>query len=259
MQCPFPGMDPLIEQYDWQHFHVGMTMEIARQLGPQLPDYYQLSAELVVKENDDPDIEGKPSSFRPDIGVVQSSHRTEADKGNSGVATLTPPSRQVTMPLPKQRELRIRDVRNQRLVTAIEVLSPSNKKGLGSTRHAFKLQSYWNASVSTVDIDLLRGGEYPYANEELQLKPADDAITDYRIISVIPEGPASVWEFGMLDQLPTIPIPLNPLDRPVVLDLQRAFTELYAYSTYPKRRVEELEGLRPAFAEDELDALRALL
>lgn len=132
-------------------------------------------------------------------------------------------------------------------------------KGMGNTRHAFKLESYWNASVSTVDIDLLRGGDYPYANEELQLKPADDAITDYRIISVIPEGPASVWEFGVLDQLPTIPIPLNPLDRPVVLDLQRAFTELYAYSAYPKRKVAELEGLRPALAEDELVALRAFL
>ncbi|WP_139211759.1 DUF4058 family protein [Neolewinella agarilytica] len=77
--------------------------------------------------------------------------------------------------------------------------------------------------------------------------------------NVAQPGPASVWEFGVQDQLPTIPIPLNPLDRPVVLDLQRAFTELYAYSTYPKRRVEELEMLRPALAEDELDALRAFL
>jgi hypothetical protein len=251
-------MDPIIEQFDWQHFHVGMTMEIARLLGPQLPEYYQLSAELVVKENENPDLEGKPSTYRPDIGVVQTSQRTKQNGGGS-VATLTPPSRQVTMPMPKQRELRIRDVRNQRLVTAIEVLSPSNKKGLGSTRHALKLQSYWDASVSTVDIDLLRRGDYPYANEELQLKPTDEAVTDYRIISVIPEGPASVWEFGVLDQLPTIPIPLNPLDRPVVLNLQHAFTELYAYSTYPKRKVEELEGLRLALTKDELDALRAFL
>ncbi len=233
-------------------------MEIARQLGPQLPGYYQLSAELVVKENEGPDIEGKPGFYRPDIGVVQTSHRTEQD-GSDNVATLTPPSRQVTMSMPKQRELRIRDVRNQRLVTAIEVLSPSNKKGLGSTRHAFKLQSYWDASVSTVDIDLLRRGEYPYANEELQLKPTDDAVTDYRIISVIPQGPASVWEFGVLNQLPTIPIPLNPTDQPIVLNLQRAFTELYAYSTYPRRSAKELKELQPALAEEELTALHGLV
>ena len=163
------------------------------------------------------------------------------------------------MPIPKQREIRIRDSRNQRLVTAIEVLSPSNKRSPGSYSHAYKLTGYWNASVNTVDIDLLRGGHHPYANRELQLQPKNSAEATYRVVSVTPPGDSAVWEFSLTDQLPTIPIPLLIYDKPIVLNLQRAFTDLYAYSTYPRREATELDQIRPALTDAEKDTLRKFL
>lgn len=253
-------MDPLIESDDWQDFHVGLTVEIARQIGPQLPDHYRLSAELVVKENEALTTEDKPHGYRPDVvGVAQTAAREPTEWEAGGTATLTLPSRQAFMPIPKQREIRIRDTRNRRLITAIEVLSPSNKRLPGNAAHAQKLRSYWSGPVNTIDIDLLRGGSYPYAHEELQLKPEDESGGPYRIISITPPETSSVWEFGLMDPLPVIPIPLIHYDAPVVLDLQHALTELYAYSTYPKRRGEDLERLQPALAEEEIEALREYL
>jgi hypothetical protein len=52
---------------------------------------------------------------------------------------------------------------------------------------------------------------------------------------------------------------LSHPDPPVVLNLQRAFSELYAYSTYPPRRTEELATLRPPLTEEEVSALQKLL
>lgn len=168
------------------------------------------------------------------------------DKGESTIFTL--PSRQITVPVLKQREIRIRDARNYRLVTAIEVLSPSNKTPSGSSVHVNKLRNYWNGSVNTIDIDLLRGGSFPY-EDVFQLYPEDKPAADYHVLSVIPEGNSSVWDFGVLDELPTIPVPLIYFDQPLVLDLQKAFDELYVYSTYPRRSAKELERLQPELKE----------
>ena len=252
-------MDPFIESDYWQDFHHSLTAQIKRQLVPQLPAYYQLSAELLVRENDDAITGEKVSPIRPDVGIVQgASRRTFSEYQDEG-DTLTAPSRSSLMSVPKQREIRIRDGRNRRLVTAIEVLSPSNKRLPGSATHATKLRTYWSGSVNTVDIDLLRGGHYPYGNEELQLWSEDGPTTPYRIVSVIPEGRSSVWDIELTDRLPTIPIPLISSDDPIVLNLQRAFEEVYTYSTFPERRMEDLDGLRPPLREEERAALQEYL
>ena len=78
-------------------------------------------------------------------------------------------------------------------------------------------------------------------------------------MQVRPDDELLVWEIGLTDPLPTIPIPLSYPDPPVVLNLQWAFTELYAYSTYPPRRVEELATVRPALTEEEVVALETYL
>ena len=250
-------MDPFIEWDNWQHFHVSLTVEIARQLGPQLPSHYRLSAELVVQEDEGTsDNLGKPLTYRPDIGVGLTEPDKDTLQDSGGTATLTAPTRKAMAPLYKQRELRIRDGRNRRLVTAIEVLSPSNKRGGGLVTHMKKLRSYWASEVHTVDIDLLRDGLPPYTIDEVPLMADNRPVTPYRIVQVRPDDELLLWEIALTDPLPTIPIPLSYPDPPVVLNLQQAFTELYAYSTYPPRRAEELASLRPALAEEEMVALQ---
>ncbi len=251
-------MDPFIESDNWQDFHLVLTAEMKRQLAPQLPSYYRLSAELVVKQEES--FEGEePTTYRPDIGVSLTEPDADSLRDSGGAAVLTAPTHKGMAPLYKQRELRIRDGRNRRLVTAIEVLSPSNKRGGGLVTHMKKLRSYWASAVHTVDIDLLRGGLPPYTIDEVPLTADNRPVTAYRIVQVRPDDELLLWEIALTDPLPTIPIPLSYPDPPVVLDLQRAFTELYAYSTYPLRRVEELATIRPPLTADEVADLQPYL
>ena len=230
--CPFPGMDPFIEAEEWQDFHLSLTAEIKRALVPQLPDHYQLTAELIVKDRDDAEERAGDRSYRPDVGITL-----------TDPATLTPPTRQYAAPVARQRHLLLRDRRNQRLVTAIEVLSPSDK-GSNLGQHLQRLHTYWYSRVTTIDIDLLRRGSNPYpvgTSEYDEVWPE----RTYQVVTTEPNRRMSLWAIGLTEKLPTIPVPLSYPDPPAVLDLQRAFTELYTYSTYRRRTAEELSKLRP--------------
>ncbi|MEO0734656.1 MAG: DUF4058 family protein, partial [Bacteroidota bacterium] len=176
------------------------------------------------------------------------------------VVTLTPPTRKALAPATKHRELRIRDRRNNRLVTAIEVLSPANKRGGDLVGHMKKLASYWRSRVNTIDIDLLRGGVPPYSIDEVPMTPENTTLSAYRVVMVRPQADeTALWEIQLTEQLPTIPVPLSHPDAPVVLNLQKAFTEFYAYSTYPPRRASELATLRPALTAEEVTDLEEYL
>jgi hypothetical protein len=252
-------MDPFIESDNWQDFHLVLTAEMKRQLAPQLPSYYRLSAELVVQEDEDFPRQDEPETYRPDVSVSLTDPSTTTLQDAGDTAVLTAPTHKGMAPLYRQRELRIRDGRNRRLVTAIEVLSPSNKRSGGIATHMKKLRSYWASGVHTVDIDLLRGGVPPYTIEEVPVDDDDRPLTPYRIVQVRPDDELLRWDIALTDPLPTIPIPLSHPDPPVVLNLQRAFTDLYVYSTYPPRGEEELAGVRPSLTEKEVELLRTYL
>ena len=263
-KCPLPGMDPFIEIDNWQHFHMGMTMEFARQIGPQLPAHYRVSAELLVREDSDRDASepDERRAFEPDVAVHSTDGRSAVVAGAPTVATLSEPTREILADwAPKQRELRIRDTRDNRLVTAIEVLSPSNERGDGWLRHRRKVEAYKTDGVNALDVDLLRGGHYSFGVNGLEwYGPEEDGHREaYCVALYLPEGRIMVWDVGLLEALPRVPVPLRYPDAPVVLDLQRAYTELYAYSTYPKRTVEQLDGVRPPLTEGEQAALAKYL
>lgn len=75
----------------------------------------------------------------------------------------------------------------------------------------------------------------------------------YQVVTTEPNRRMSLWAIGLTEKLPTIPVPLSYPDPPAILNLQRSFTELYTYSTYRQRTVEELTRLRPPLrgAEEE--------
>ncbi|MEM8565409.1 MAG: DUF4058 family protein [Bacteroidota bacterium] len=258
MPCPFPGMDPFIESENWQDFHLVLTAEIKRQLAPQLPRHYRISAELVVKADETRE-DDTQKTFRPDIGIIQSGSGGIISQDDGDTTILTPPTRKAPAPVAQQRELRIYDARNRRLVTAIEVLSPANKQGSGLVKHMEKLQSYWRSDVNTIDIDLLRGGIPPYSIEIVPLNQDHTTPSPYRIVQVRPNIKTLLWEIGLVDTLPTIPVPLSYPDQPVVLNVQQAFTEFYAYSTYPARTDDELKQLQLPLDKDDMAVLGGYL
>src|SRR5690349_13330786 len=132
MPSPFPGMDPYLEGPAWDSFHAQLIDELGRQLVPRLRPKYFARVERRFVPAVSEELEVTTTDVRPDAAVgvrPEQAHRGESSAAG-GVATLAPPLLLDTL-IPQrlpQRSLVIRDVEERRLVTAIELLSPSNKR-----------------------------------------------------------------------------------------------------------------------------------
>src|SRR5437879_1143854 len=122
MPSPFPGMDPYLESWIWSDFHATMITALRAQLNAMLPKRYVAATELYIWLEDPPEREILGG---PDFHLAE---QLPATGPGSAVATVPAP---VTTVLPgverKQRYLRIVDAGQRRIVTVVELLSPSNK------------------------------------------------------------------------------------------------------------------------------------
>ena len=161
----------------------------------------------------------------PDVGVAKASEarmrqrttRTEAAVVRAPVVMATPVARRV----PHSR-IAIRDVEKRRLVTIIEFLSPTNKRGDGRKQYLRKRNRVLRSATSLVEIDLLRKGLRPPMRGEY---PKADYFV---VVSRASKRPrADVWPIRLFDSLPAVPVPLLKKDGEVLLDLQAAIDVLY--------------------------------
>lgn len=125
------------------------------------------------------------------------------------------------------------------LVTAIEVLSPTNKAGDDAADYHNKPVELYTRNVNLVEIDLLRGG-----NRLTFAKPLP--VGDYfAFVTRQQRRPlVDVYGWGLRDRLPAIPIPLMPQDGDVQLDLASVFASAYERGRY-SRRLRYDRPLRP--------------
>jgi hypothetical protein len=116
----------------------------------------------------------------------------------------------------------IYDVDQRSLVTAIEVLSSTNKIKSARVEYLAKRRKYLCSPAHLMEIDLLRKGERPP-----MVDPLPEA--DYFVIlSRAGRRPhAEVWPISIRSPLPTVPVPLMSGDPDVSLDLQLVLTEMY--------------------------------
>lgn len=230
MRCPFPGMDPFIERPAiWSDFHDSLIAEIRRELQPLLrPKYVAVSQErLYVVESDRP--------IYPDVSV--SRVRPGTTGGDRPLPPLEPDSRAVfKLDVDEVREpvIHIVDPANeQRIVTAIEVLSPGNKtRGAGRRSYLRKRRELWGARANIIEIDLLRAGRRTVRvpREQLaRLRPwayvVAATLRRHRRLEVYP--------VPLGQRLPRVAVPLGADDLDVVLDLQAAFTRCWDDGPYP--------------------------
>ena len=157
MPSPFPGMNPYLENPEfWSGVHHWLINGIARVLGPQLRPKYYVAVEVRVYENygEDTTLIGIPDNV-----VVKGSHK--AIPASSNVVAVTKPQ-EVTIPLPetiKEGYLEIRKADTKEVITAIEILSPKNKKpGIGRQKYEHKRSEILGSATNFVEIDLLRQG-----------------------------------------------------------------------------------------------------
>jgi hypothetical protein len=164
----------------------------------------------------------------------------------SPTATLTAP-RSVTLPVVEkegQSYVEIRDRRSRRLVTVIELLSPSNKQpGPDRDQCEYKRAEVLASPTHLVEIDLLRGGKRMPFEEEI---PCDYCV----LVSRVSQRPrAGLWTIGLRDRLPPVPVPLAGDDPEPVLDVQAILHHLYDAGGYAKF-IYDAEPVPPLSNED---------
>jgi hypothetical protein len=124
-----------------------------------------------------------------------------------------------------------------RVVTVIEVLSPSNKITGSEEQHLYltKQREILSSQTHLIEIDLLRQGEHTVAApREMLLRKGN---WDYLVCLHRggQKGRYEVWAITMQQRLPRIHVPLCDGDPDVVLDLQSVFNCCYDEGAYVRR------------------------
>ncbi|MHB1423780.1 MAG: DUF4058 family protein [Gemmataceae bacterium] len=253
MPSPFPGMDPFIEACGlWEDFHPVLIAEIHRVLAAAVPERYvvRLGVRSYVALTD---TEGKDfHPLLPDVGITSPAGELAAQLSSSAV-TETADEEAVSMDAFVATEYRetfidiyARDP-EKRLVTCIELLSPSNKRrgSEGWELYLRKRQGFLLGAANFVELDLLRGGGRlpmvtPWPNSPYAL-----------LMCRRQRAPrCRVWPASFQRPLPSLPVPLSPPDADVRLDLQPLIAAIYARSRY-KSDLDYSRPLQPALTEEE--------
>ena len=231
MTSPFPGMDPYSERH-WGDVHSRLVLYASDFLRPFLPDgLYSRVEERVFIESPFDDLD----TMVPDVRVIKHpSRRRKTAEPETDVAVAEP----VIVYLPDEEihetYVEIRDAKSgHRVVTVIEVLSPSNKRtGDGRERYLEKQKDLRKAGVSLIEIDFLRSGRpiFPISDDLLP----ESHRTEYRVCIRRGWSPNNieVYAVPLRQPLPGISIPLRSRDESVTLNLQAVFDQVYENGDY---------------------------
>jgi len=221
MPSPFPGLDPFLEsQGFWLDFHTKLLTYCSDAIHAALPGRY---AALIGERISLVDLTGEARLARKDLDEVP------------------------------ERWIEIKRLPDLALVTAIEILSPTNKSGLGRSQYLQKRRELLDQPVHLVEIDLLlRGQRLPMGGP---LPPGDY----YAFVSRAEKRDSSdVYAWSIHRALPAIPIPLSPPDPDLSLDLAAVVARAYDQGRY-HRLIHYADPLDlPLCAEDQ-NWLRSLV
>lgn len=235
MKSPFPGMDPYLESR-WPDVHSKLIAFMSEAIQGSLPDPLRArSEERVLVEVEDKD-EKEPrhaATYAADIAVVdlgpKHPRRDQYAQQSGGTAVAEPVHMKFYEAPETERVIYIIDRTNgNKVVTAIEILSPWNKASGRLNKDLKKVRDYEDAGVSFVEIDLLR-----YPDRSHMRFDAGDLAPERRTPYFISVGDAqnygewAVYSVSLRTPLPTIPIPLRRQDKPVMLDLQPLLERVY--------------------------------
>ena len=129
----------------------------------------------------------------------------------------------------RERWVQIIDTRNgDRVVTVIEILSPTNKRtGPLNARYREKISRFWKAGVNIVEIDLLRSSR---GNLKVQWDDLPENRQATYLTCINRASDCDTWQcypMSLRSPLPTIPIPCRETDADVPLPLQRVMDQIY--------------------------------
>ncbi|MCW5923944.1 MAG: DUF4058 family protein [Saprospiraceae bacterium] len=230
MASPFPGMDPYLEGDLWPDVHHALASQIRRQLMPLIQPKYVARISRYVVEDNAP--ESEIGIMYPDVEVLlgrSAGAVSEPSVAYSTGSTPLPPSLSVPIFAPVEVRIpvvEIRDSTDNLLITAIEILSPVNKREPGLNQYLQKRRRLHQSGIHFLEIDLLRRGTRPVQHPKLEKTPYLIALTRAH------QAQTDIWPVGLRSPLPVVPVPLAAPDQDVPLDLQHALREVYKDAAY---------------------------
>jgi hypothetical protein len=241
MPSPFPGMDPYLEYSTfWSSFHTRLIVAIAEVIEPQLSSNYYVEVESRTYQSDEMDgdlLIGVPDA----IVFSRQLERTPPavlSSGETSIVTQSSPTQSspetVEVPMPievKERYLEVREMGSDQVITAMELLSPTNKRqGEGRMAYEKKRRFVLGSQTNLVELDLLRAS-IPMVILGMRSPSV------YRIlISRSQHRPqADLYSISLQQPLPSFPVPLKPDEPEPIIQLQEVFDRLYERSRYATR------------------------
>jgi hypothetical protein len=234
MASPFPGMDPYLEDPAvWSEFHHRLIMSISNDLTPKLRPRYYVGIETRTYSEDP--IEGLQVGI-PDAVILSAPAKAapvSPFSESSSVATSARPE-QVMLPIPievRERYLEVREVGTDAVVTAIEVLSPTNKRsGKGRDAYLKKRREVLASLSHLIEIDLIRASNAMPMSGSRQERL-------YRIlVSWAQKRPtADLYSFGLQEEFPDVPLPLKSEDESLLIEFSSIFATAYDGGSYDLR------------------------
>ena len=257
MPSPFPGMDPYLEGALWPDVHNGLAFVIKEQLVPLVSPGYVVRTDTYIVKDTSP--EEDAGIMYPDVDILRRNRKLqEPEEVYHSLSALPPTPPTISIPIVQPIEVRIpvveiRDRKDNRLITAIEILSPVNKRKPGLEPYRAKRLLLYESGVHLLEIDLIRRGERPF-------NYPDTPKTHYWVTLVrAGSGKTDIWAFNIQDTLPAVPVPLKNPDLDRVLHLGKALPDLYERSRYDLSIDYKEDPPLPLFGEEEREWMRGLL
>jgi Protein of unknown function (DUF4058) len=239
MKSPFPGMDPYIEARGlWPDFHNSLIIELRRALNASLPPRYEALVEVRTYIDVVQSLDGLRNALviKPDVRIdKQASGPSNVWGSTGGQAVLAEPIFMHPEIDVEETEsyLEVHDTAaGDRVVTCIEVLSPSNKQpgSAGWGEYGRNRRLMLRGAANFVEIDLLRSGQKRGIQEAWPNSPY------YVLVMRQEDAPrCRVFPAFTHQRLPVIPLPLADADPDLACDLQAAVDAVLASSRYERR------------------------
>ncbi len=232
MPSPFPGMDPYLEAH-WRDIHTRLIIYASDAIQSVLPASLRARVEERVLLETPQGI--RPQPLYPDMRIVEyTPKRGPETRPEGGVATAEPLLIETPFESPTETFLEIIDPESgNRVVTAIEFLSPSNKSpGPNQEQYLRKQRELCSSDTNLVEIDLNRSGGHTLAFPLGQLKPKERMPYMVCVRRTTRRGWAEVYPLPLWERLPAIKIPLRPEDADVPLNLQALVEQCYRNGAY---------------------------
>jgi len=255
MKSPFPGMDPHLEGYLWPDVHSRTASIIAEIVGRQIAPKYVARIELYTINDTAP--QEDIGIMYPDAGVFKNKEVKEPSNAAYGQSSaISPPT--IDIPTIKPIQVRIprieiRDREKNKLITAIEILSPVNKRKPGLSPYREKREKLHALGVHLLEIDLLRRGTRPFEHPDLP--------KNHYLISLLRANNHNIriWGFDVQDNLPIVPVPLKAPDADAILDLAKVMNLVYQRGLYHLSIDYTKTPPKPIFSEIALKWIKKLI